>query len=165
MLQRAASHPETLPLQKRKGLFQLCLHTVKDPEHYLKYWFRGASLSDIKRENVKGKSLAESLSKLLTRKELFCWAFLNKAAWGPDDDEELEEYADKTETLLGRKLEPGRGKAVCLRITIDEVKTMYRSCKFLWQIYSLAGADNLPSVLVPGMTPSMVKPFVSAYSS
>ncbi|KAL2051123.1 hypothetical protein ABVK25_008552 [Lepraria finkii] len=112
ILQRAAFHPEASPRHKRKGLFQLCLHTVKDPEHYLKYWFRGASFSDIKRENVK---------------ELFCWAFLNKATWGLEDNDELEDYADQTESLLGRKLEPGRGKAVSLRITIDEVQTMYRS--------------------------------------
>ena len=130
ILQRAAFHPEALPRDKRKGLFQLCLHTVKDPEHYLKYWFREASFSDIKRENVKGKFLAYFALRLLTGLELFCWAFLNKATWGPEDNDELEDYADKTESLLGRKLEPGRGKAVSLRITVDEVRTMYRSCTF-----------------------------------
>ena len=56
ILQRAASHPDTLPRVKRKELFQLCIDTVKDPEHYLKYWFRGAPRSDIRRENVKGTS-------------------------------------------------------------------------------------------------------------
>jgi len=54
LLQRAASHPEVLPQSERKELFQLCLDTVDDPEHYLRGWFRGAPLSDIKRENVKG---------------------------------------------------------------------------------------------------------------
>ena len=128
-LQRAASHPEALPREKRKELFTLCINTVEDPKNYLKYWFCGASLSDIKRENVKGSLLSYTVVTLLTDVELFCWAFLNKAKWGPEDDEELEEYADETEARLGTKLEPGRGKAVSLRITIDEVKTMYRSCK------------------------------------
>ena len=57
-LQRAALHPEPLPREKRKELFTLCFDTVEDPENYLKYWFRGASLSDIKRENIKGSLLS-----------------------------------------------------------------------------------------------------------
>ena len=50
------------------------------------------------------------------------------------DDEELEEYVDKFEMLLGRKLDPGRGKAVPLRLTIDEVKMLHRS--LLWYLVS-----------------------------
>ena len=129
MLQRAAFHPKALPREKRKELFQLCIDTVEDPDLYLKYWFRGAPLSDIKMENVKGRRFSSGRIQMLTDIELFCWAFLNKANWGPEDDKELEEYAEKTETRLKRKLAPGRGNAVSLRVTIDEVKTMYRSCE------------------------------------
>lgn len=50
------------------------------------------------------------------------------------DDEELNEYVDKFETLLGRKLDPGRGKAVPLRLTIDKVKMLHRS--LLWYLVS-----------------------------
>lgn len=63
-----------------------------------------------------------------------CWAFLNKAYHGLEDEEELEEYVKKTELLLGRNIEPGRGNATSLRITIDEVKTLYRS--LFWYLVS-----------------------------
>ena len=65
-------------------------------------------------------------------KEFFCWAFLDKHAYGLLEDEELEEYADKMEKLLGRKLPPGRGKAVPLRLTMDKVKMLHRS--ILWYL-------------------------------
>lgn len=129
ILQQAASHPEVLPKEERKRLFQLCLDTLDDPEHYLRGWFRGASLSDIKRENVKGTSLGLPPSKPLTNIEFFCWAFLNKTRHGLVDDEELENYVNRTEVALGRKFQPGRGKAISLRTTVDEVKTKHRSCK------------------------------------
>ncbi|KAL9131537.1 MAG: hypothetical protein Q9217_000551 [Psora testacea] len=111
-LQREATHPYPLPRQKRKELFQLCHDTIRHPEHYLRLWFRGAPLSEIRRGNVK---------------ELYRWAFLNKKDVSPEDNEELEEYADKTEQLLGRKLKPGYGNAKSLRGTIDRVQTSYRS--------------------------------------
>lgn len=50
------------------------------------------------------------------------------------EDEELEEYVERFETLLGRKLDPGRGNAVPLRLTIDEVKMLHRS--LLWYLVS-----------------------------
>ncbi|KAF6224859.1 hypothetical protein HO133_010053 [Letharia lupina] len=115
VLQRAATHPELLPREQRRELFKLCLDTVEDPEKYLSGWMRGAPASEIKRENVK---------------ELFCWAFLNKKDHGPEDDDELEEYADETELCLGRRLEPGRGNAVSLRVTVDRFQSLHRS--LLW---------------------------------
>ena len=60
-------------------------------------------------------------------KELYRWAFLNKQEISKADDEELEEYADKTEQLLGRRIDPGYGNAKSLRITLDRVQTLYRS--------------------------------------
>ena len=114
-LQRAATHPDVLPKDKRKELFQLCISSIDEPESYFRGWFRGADLRDIQRENVK---------------QLYCWAFLNKSSWDPADEPELEDYTDKVEALLGSKLEPGWGNAVPLRVTIDEVKTQYRP--LLW---------------------------------
>ena len=112
VLQRKAIHPTTLPPEKRRELFKKCHDSVPDAEMYLKKWFKQAPVSEIKRDNVK---------------EFFCWAFLNKGAWGPEDDAELDEYVEKIEEHLGRKLEPGRGSADALRLTIDEVRMMHRS--------------------------------------
>lgn len=117
ILQHAAQHPPTRSREERRELFELCHESIEDPERYLAKWFTGAPKSEIRRENVK---------------EFFCWAFLDKHACGLLEDEELEEYAGKMEKLLGRKLPPGRGKAVPLRLTMDKVKMLHRS--ILWYL-------------------------------
>ena len=118
-LQHAATHPTLLSRADRRQLFELCHNTVPDPEQYLSKWFKMAPRSEIKRDNVK---------------EFFCWAFLNKGDYGPEDDEELEEYVDKMEYLLGRKLDSGRGKAECLKLTLDKVAMLHRS--LTWYLVS-----------------------------
>ena len=55
-------------------------------------------------------------------------------SYGLLDDEELEEYVDRFETLLGRKLALGRGSAVPLRLTLDKVNMLHRS--LLWYLVS-----------------------------
>lgn len=110
-LQNAATHPTTIPREERRKLFDRCHDTVQDPELYLSKWFKH-SKGTIKRDDVK---------------IFFCWAFLNKASYGPEDDEELDEYGDKMEQLLGRKLEPGSGGVVPLLLTLDKVNMMHRS--------------------------------------
>ena len=111
-LQSAAVHPATSSRETRRKLFQLCHENVQDPQQYLSKWFKHAPMSQIKRENVK---------------EFFCWAFLNRELHGTEDDEELEEYVDRMEGLLGRSLEPGRGSATSLRLTVDSVDMLHRS--------------------------------------
>jgi hypothetical protein len=65
-----------------------------------------APISEINRENVK---------------EFLRWAFLDTGDHVEEHEEELEEYLGELEKLLGRKLEPGRGSAKCLRLTLDKV--------------------------------------------
>lgn len=130
-LQAAANHPPPLSRDERKELFWRCWDKIPNPEYYLSKWFLGAKTQDIRRENVK---------------DFYRWALLNQGArvGGLKDDEveafaeeeeELEGYAEGIETLLGRKLEPGRGTAKCLRLTIDEVKISHRP--FLWYMVRL----------------------------
>ena len=76
-------------------------------------------MAEIKRENVK---------------EFFCWAFLNKGVWSALDEEELDEYADKMEELLGRRLEAGKGPAKPLLLTLDDARMMHRS--LIWYFVS-----------------------------
>ncbi|KAH8757942.1 hypothetical protein F5883DRAFT_502531 [Diaporthe sp. PMI_573] len=111
-LQRAATHPTTLSCNDRRILFRRCHENVPDPERYLRKWFRNAPVAEIKRENVK---------------DFFRWAFLNTAEADPAYDAELEEYVSDMETMLGKKLEPGRGNAKCLRLTLDKVEMLHRS--------------------------------------
>ena len=111
-LQHGAVHPSTPSRDARQELFHLCHEAVADPQQYLSKWFRHAPVSEIKRDNVK---------------EFFAWAFLNREQHSVEDEEELEEYVERMEALLGRTFEPGRGKARSLRLTVDSVDMLHRS--------------------------------------
>ena len=110
--QRPANHPTLPSREHRQELFRRCHRNIPDPERYLAKWFRDAPVAEIKRENVK---------------DFLRWAFLNMRHHDPAFDEELAEYVAELEKLLGRKLEPGYGKATCLRLTYDRVDMWHRS--------------------------------------
>jgi len=114
-LQRSAEHPARLPREKRRILFERGIKTTPEPESYLRTWFLGSELKEIKRENVK---------------DFFRWGFLNTGDFDAADDDELEEYVAGVEKALGRKIEAGRGNAKCLRLTIDRVDMLHRP--FIW---------------------------------
>lgn len=111
-LERSALHPPLPSKEERRKLFELCQKSTQDHERYITKWFLGAPLTAIKRENIK---------------EFFRWAFLNADEYNPWYDDEIEEYVDKLEMEMGRKLEPGRGNVKCLRLTLDEVNALHRS--------------------------------------
>ncbi|KAI4152850.1 MAG: hypothetical protein LQ340_002677 [Diploschistes diacapsis] len=115
LFQKPAKHPPIAPQEERRSLFQKSCDNITDPEAYLSKWFLNAPLSAIHRDNVK---------------EFFCWAFFNRGAWGPEDEQELEEYVDRIEELIGAKLKPGRGRVKAMRPTLDPVKALHRP--LLW---------------------------------
>ncbi|KAF2744803.1 hypothetical protein M011DRAFT_407644 [Sporormia fimetaria CBS 119925] len=138
-LQAAAQHPPVLDRQSRRDLFWKCWDKIPTPEYYIRRWFLDAKVEDVRRENVK---------------DFFRWALLNKGDTSDDDkgqleqqlpegeEEELEEYVDGVQTLLGRQIDPGRGPAECLRLTIDRVKMLHRP--LIW--YMVVGlVDTLTS--------------------
>ncbi|CAI6331698.1 unnamed protein product [Periconia digitata] len=138
-LQAAANHPPLIPKDERKALFWRCWDQIPNPEWYLNRWFPGAKVWEIKRDNVA---------------EFYRWALLNKgdepakpkngsgveadideaqiqdAQRRQEESEELDEYVDGMQTLLGRRLEPGKGKAQSLRLTTNKVTMLHRP--FLW---------------------------------
>lgn len=133
-LQAPAAHPPLLDREDRKALFWKCWENVPHPEYYLSRWFLGARPGEVRRDNVR---------------EFYEWALLcrgaeteeelvRRAQEDPDakiaEEEELNEYVDGVETLLGRPLLPGRGPAKCLRLTIDEVNMRHRP--LVWYIVS-----------------------------
>ncbi|ELR10027.1 hypothetical protein GMDG_04432 [Pseudogymnoascus destructans 20631-21] len=85
---------------------------IPDPDTYLDRWFLGALQEEIKHENVK---------------EFIQWAFFNRGGEAGDDEEESDEYVAAYETSVGRKFEPGRGKAESLRLTLDPIDMLHRS--------------------------------------
>lgn len=120
-LQSEAAHPPPPPKAERRVLFQRCLDTVSDTEHYLSGWFHGASIADIKRENLK---------------EFYAWSFLNKKYRDVDEAEsrELDDYVDQLEQRLDRPFGEGYGKAQSLRGTMQGVHMQHRP--LLWYLVS-----------------------------
>ncbi|KAI1371832.1 hypothetical protein F4677DRAFT_450012 [Hypoxylon crocopeplum] len=113
-LQVDAEHPPPLARHERRALFKRCFGNVPDARRYLQMWFLGADESEIRRDNVR---------------DFILWAFFDR--WpgneSEEDDVELDQYIEEIEDRIGRRLEPGRGKAEGLRLTLDSVETRYRS--------------------------------------
>lgn len=127
-----ADHPRDTR-QERQALFERCLQNIPDPDRYLRLWAPGADSGHIKRDNVR---------------DFMLWAFFDRDgeedARGTDDiEDELEEYVEKTEKLLDRPLEPGRGQARHMRLTFDVVPTRYRG--LLWYM-AVAVVDSATHV-------------------
>ncbi|KAL5433986.1 hypothetical protein PMIN06_007594 [Paraphaeosphaeria minitans] len=136
-LQAEAPHPPPPHQEERKELFWKIWGKIPEPEGYISRWFLGARSYEIRRENVK---------------ELFRWALLyqgdeklakdaqtdpveggqesievdDEVSRKAEEERELEDYVDGVQTLLGRRIEPGRGPAKSLRLTVDEVKMLHR---------------------------------------
>ncbi len=113
--QRKALRPPVLSKIERRELFDLYNRNIPDPEACLQKWFSDAPADEIRRENLK---------------DFFLLAFFNHSGVPGDDEKEIEEYVDATEELLGRRIEPGRGSAQCLRLTVTRVDIRHRS--FIW---------------------------------
>lgn len=94
------------------------LDNVSDAEAYVTGWFKGAKYEDIGRE---------------TMKSFLAWAFFEDRI-GPEEVDELEGYTREVESMLGRPLQPGEGKAKPLRLTIDHVDIYRRS--LVWYLVS-----------------------------
>ncbi|KXJ86894.1 hypothetical protein Micbo1qcDRAFT_152426 [Microdochium bolleyi] len=122
-LRREAKYPSPLSRNERRRLLEKCLDNMPDADHYLRMWFLGAEKKDIRWDNVR---------------EFLLWAFFDKAPGMETDeeDQELDEYVELVGDKMHRNFVPGRGKAECLRLTIDSVETAYRT--MLW--YLIVGA-------------------------
>lgn len=131
-LQASAQHPPAPSAAERKALFWKCWDKIPHPEYYLRKWYLGARPGQVRRENIR---------------EFFAWGLMNRGSETeeertmrtqahPEDtkaqEEELNEYADAIQTLLGRRLEPGWGSAKSLRLTIDKVNMSHRPV--LWYL-------------------------------
>ncbi|KAI1158485.1 hypothetical protein F5B18DRAFT_85720 [Nemania serpens] len=125
-LRQAAKHPPLQPRAERKALLVRCLDNVPDTASYLRTWFLGADESDIRRDNVQ---------------EFLSWAFFDRHSGNETaaELEEIDEYLAEVERRIGHELRPGRGKAKCLRLTLDEIEVRYRSA--VW--YFIVGAVDL----------------------
>lgn len=100
-LRAEAEHPPPLTRAERRAFLDRCLTHMPDPERYVREWFLGADLAEIRRDNLR---------------EFLLWAFFDRrpsvAAEEPaEDDAELDEYVALIEQKIGRRVMPGRGRA------------------------------------------------------
>jgi pimeloyl-ACP methyl ester carboxylesterase len=125
-LQAAAHHPPPLSKEERKELFWKCWDKIPHPEYFVSCWFLGARQGEVHRDNVR---------------EFYEWALLNRGDETEamkskrmqehpeecrEEEEELDSFVDGIETLLGRKLELGKGSAKSMRLTVDSVNMSHR---------------------------------------
>ncbi|KOS23325.1 hypothetical protein ESCO_006615 [Escovopsis weberi] len=116
-----AVHPDPPSPEARRALFDQCMDNVHDMEHYLRWWFQGAEMVELRRDNLR---------------EFLHWAFFGFE--GADDGEkaaierEIDSYIARMEGRLGYALLDGKGSARSIRLTLDDVETTYRS--LLWYI-------------------------------
>lgn len=134
-LQASAQHPPIPDREERKALFWKCWDKIPHPEYYLSKWFLGAKESQIRKDNIR---------------EFYAWALMSRGDESEDekikrarehseesqaDEDELDEYVDGVQTLLGRTIMPGRGSAKSLRLTIDAVNMSHRPV--IWYMVGL----------------------------
>lgn len=136
-LDRKAVHPTPLTSEERRALFDQCLDNVQSVEAYLRWWFLGAELEEIRRENMI---------------EFLIWAFWDRKAeedvernGGHSEDvtRELDGFIAKIEQRLGRPLRGGRGSATCIRLTLDDVETTYRGLSWYAIVFLVDQATHL----------------------
>ncbi|EGU73015.1 hypothetical protein FOPG_18784 [Fusarium oxysporum f. sp. conglutinans race 2 54008] len=130
-LTREAIHPPPLSREERRALFNRCFGNIPSPELYLKWWFLGADLDEIRRENVR---------------EFLLWAFFERGSVdeeGEAIEEELQQYISLLEQRLGRRFQDGRGNVKSLRLTLDSIKTTYRSLLWYMVVFLVDEATHL----------------------
>jgi len=124
-LQQPATHPKAHTREERQTLYKRCIATVPNPEAYIGGWFRHGDLDEIKQDNMR---------------EFLTWSLWHGESDEVDEDE-LQEYIDSTGEMLGRTFEPGRGKAKCLKVTMDEVGMLHRP--LLWYLVCWQYEDGM----------------------
>ena len=137
-LKQEVKYPDSLVTKERRELFEKCIDNVPSLETYLQWWFLGASVESIRRENVR---------------EFLCWAFFDQRYEelkenDLDDDgtstlDELEKYIELIERRLGRNLGEGRGNVESLRLTFDDISTTYRGLAWYTIIFVVDQATHL----------------------
>jgi len=130
-LQHAATHPPPRSKEERRKLVDCVKAEVTDPEQYIRGWFKGADVKDIRRKDVK---------------EWLTWAFFDRDWEDGKDEDEIEEYTLEIESMLRKRFRPGKGTVKSLRLTIDPVDMLHRS--LLWYFVSILRMDSPVFLLI-----------------
>jgi pimeloyl-ACP methyl ester carboxylesterase len=135
-LNRKAVHPTPLTSVERWALFNQCIDNVQSAEAYLRSWFLGAEIKDIRRDNLR---------------DFLLWGFFDQAREDVESNgghseaeaRDLEEFVKRIEERLGYPLREGRGSAQCIRLTLDDIEVTYRSLTWYLVIYLVDQATHM----------------------
>jgi pimeloyl-ACP methyl ester carboxylesterase len=120
-MQQTAKYPRPSSMRDRHTLFQKCLNNLPLLEEYIRQWFLGVELSEIREGNLR---------------EFLLWAFFDndgKTALRSEEEKQLAMFVREVQIQLSqsdKRLAAGRGAVNCLRLTIDPVETRFRGV--LW---------------------------------
>ncbi|CAI6336897.1 unnamed protein product [Periconia digitata] len=128
--------PAPLNRDGRRELFSKSLGVTPDIELFFRGWMGGASLDDMRRENLK---------------EWMLWSLFDREGPPGVDEEELEEYVRVVEERLGRKIRPGWGPVESLRLNLQRFAVSHRSLVFYLMIGTIDLFSSL-TLLVMGFT-------------
>ena len=126
VLQRPTANGNTLSLLERRALFETCWESVPDMEHFVRTWFKGVSVSEIRRQNVR---------------DWLAWGFWNESSALNVPSEELEAFVVATEKKLGHRFPEGHGPHQPLRPTLDSVNIQHRP--LVYYIFGVGLMDTL----------------------
>ena len=117
---KLANHPPPPTRSEREALINRCHGSLPDVNAYLTNWFLSAPLGTIKRQNVE---------------EWILWAIFSADSHSLHHNkewyQELDDYVNQLEVLLGRSFETGiTHKLESMRHTVQPVNILHRP--FMW---------------------------------
>ena len=120
-LNRPAVAQNSLPTaEKRKQLFLKTLRATTDPRGYLSGWFKGVSVEELRREDVKDFISWRLWNRLRRPDEGGDGNGLN------DDENELDEYVAMLEERLLHTFPPGRSGKTSMAVTFEPLPMVHR---------------------------------------
>ena len=110
--------------QQRRELVDRCWASIPDMGSFVSTWFKHQPLERLCREEVK---------------DFLAWGFLYKTRATEVDDQELEEYLNKTEAIIGQRFLPGRGPFRPSQVSTDALHFQHKPLFFYIVSYHLPG--------------------------
>lgn len=134
MLPQVQPFPPSRSRSEREGLLLRCLYSLEDSEDFLRGWFYGAPLDQIKRENVR-----EWLTEVMFASE-----------YPPPEDapgwiDESDRYIEAVERTANWTIPPGHTADLpVMRLTLDPIHIVSRP--LLWYIVCPRRSHDHPCV-------------------
>lgn len=116
----APPHALSFSPQERKDMFSRTWESTPNPRGYLSLWFKGVSIEELCREDVK---------------DWISWRMWNEIERSGINEAELEEYLAYAEKILNWKFPSGRSTHTSMAVTFEPLRVIHRP--LIWYVVSL----------------------------